>query len=264
MFLLALPFSISANVFAATTSVYTHITARDIYLYSQPINSDNYKLFAVPISFFVELTGNAGDSENLFYSAKYMDIAGYIKKSEVSAVQGTPVSPYANNLSFRVFSPSGLDLRSSPSSLTPFNIVINVPFRETGLVYYGSCSGEEMISQRGSDWYYCKYISSSNKYFGFLYSGLCDLLPVIPTNSENLPAYEGELFQQTPTEPVNQTNGLDLSNWIKAIIVVAICLPCFLIIYLLFKPTKLIVDNGAKGKSKIKKLRRSEYYELDD
>lgn len=259
-----MPFSFTNLIYASTTSVYARITANNVYLYSQPINTDSYKLFAVPISFFVELTGNAGDSEDLFYSAKYIDMSGYVKKGDVSAVQGVPTSPYASSLSFRVFSPSGLDLRSSPSSLTPFNIVINVPYLETSLIYYGTCAGEEMISQKGSDWYYCKYISNNSKYYGFLYSALCDLLPKIPTNSENLPAYEGELFAQPITEPLNQTNTLDLSNWLKAIIVVAICLPCFLIIYLLFKPTKLVVDNGSQGKSKIKRLRKSEYYELED
>ena len=245
-------------------SQYARIITDNVYLYSQPIDNVNYLMFCIPNSFFVELTADAQDESKLFYCATYLDKNGYIKKSEVNPIVGTPQTPFANSISFRIFVPNGQELRSTPTSSTPFNIITTVPFLETNLIYYGICNGEEMVPQKGNIWYYCKYISGSNIYFGYLYYAFCDTLPTIITNTESFEYFTGELFVEevTPTD-IEPTN-INISNELKIVIIVAICLPCFLIIYLLFKPTKLVIDNGKKSKSKIHRLKKSEYYEFDD
>ncbi|MDD4815882.1 MAG: hypothetical protein PHQ62_01930 [Clostridia bacterium] len=243
---------------------YARITADNVYFYSQPIDNPNYYLFCIAKSYFVELTANAQDTNNLFFCANYLDKSGYIKKSEVKPVIGTPQTPFADKISFRMFVPGGQELRSTPASSTPFNIITTVPYLETNLIYLGFCNGEELVSQKGNIWYYCKYISGSSVYFGYLYSAFCDLLTPISLNLENLEFFEGELFVEEINETETQPENFNISNELKIVIIVAICLPCFLIVYLLFKPTKLIIDNGKKTNSKIKKLKRSEYYELDD
>lgn len=248
-------------LFAENKFYYAKITNPNVYLYSTPIDDDEQKLFKIPQTFFVKITGNA-DDENLFYNACYVDVKGYVKKSEVNVVIGTPVSPYADSISFRIFVPSGTEIRSSPTSETPFNYIIDIPQKER-LVYYGPIEGEEMISQRGNIWYYCRYITNNNYYYGYVYSSLCDLLSEIPTNYETLPLFEGEPFAVVETEETSNTT-TNFSQLFKILLIVGITLPCVLVLYLLFKPTKLMIDNGKKGKQKIRKLKRPEYYELDD
>ena len=260
--LLFIPFN-QTQVYAEEETHFAKITKNDVYLYSAPLNIETNKVFEIPRSYFVELINDANDDEDLFYAARYIDVYGYIKKSEVSVVLGSPNTPFANNISFRVFSPSGLDLKSSPNDLTPFNRIINIPYLSTNLVYYGKCNGEQMIPQKSSIWYYCKYIENGNNYFGYLYSDLCDMLTPIAPNEENPPVYEGEIFVTPEIEEVGASS-ITLSNEIKIIIVICASIPCFIVIYLLFKPTKIIADNGRFKKKKISKLKASEYYELED
>lgn len=252
-------------IFAENETVYARIENDNIYFYSAPINDETSQLFCLPKTYFVMLTANAEDQDNLFYCAYYSGITGYVKKSDVKPVEGVPLRPHADNLSFRVFSPNGLELRSTPNASSPFNIITTVNYLETNLVYYGLKQGEEMISQKGNNWYYCKYIKSNNSFMGYLYAPLCDLLPPLTPNTEVLQYKIGELFViDTPTTAPD-TEGIKLPQELKIIIIICAVLPCILIIYLLFKPTKLLMDNGTnQPKKKISKLKKSEYYEYED
>lgn len=247
--------------FAEEEIVYAKIKSDNVYFYSQAINNDLYKIFCLPKSYFVILTDNAGDSTNLFYKASYMDVSGFIKKNEVYPIIGTPQNPFADNLTFSTFTPNGIELRNSPSNSNSYNVVATVPFSET-LNYYGRITGEQMIPQMGTTWYYCKYIDENSVYFGYLYYEYCYLLSDITENSENFPDYEGELFPQH-VDIIPSTDQINLSHELKLIIIICACIPCFIIIYLLFKPTKLIIDNG-KHKKKINKVKKGEYYEYDE
>ena len=234
-----------------------------MHFYSEAIDDDSYKIFVLPSTYFVLLTGNANDSNDLFYSAMYLDKAGYVKKCDVVPVDGTPITPFASKLSFRVFVPNGTQLRSTPECASPFNIVTTIPFLTTNLVYYGALSGEEQISQKGNLWYYCKFIDGASHYLGYIYAPFCDLLPPIVNNNEVIAPLEGEPFAEEilPTETENANSSFFTSE-VKILLIAVVTLPCFIIIYLLFKPTKLTIDNG-KNKKKIHKLKKSEYYELD-
>lgn len=253
----------NASIAFAKQSVYAKIVNENVYMYSQPVNNDFYKVFCIPKTFFVLLSDNAGDAQNLFYKAKYLDFNGYVKKSEVLAVSGTPIMPFAQ-ATFQTFAPNGLELRSSPSVSTQENVIVSVPFLEENLTYYGKTVGEIMVPALGNVWYYCKYLVGSSVYYqGYLYSALCYNLTNFSENEENLPEFQGEIFPvETDAPPVD--NEIKLSNELKIIIIICACLPCLFIIYLLFKPTKLIVDNGPNQKKKMKRLKKSEYYEYDD
>lgn len=246
-----------------TSPYYARVIDDNSYFYSAPLDDNSAKLFVLPKTYFVQVVGNAGDDNNLFFVAYYMEKNGYVKKSDVQVVDGVPLVPYASSFSFRVFVPSGLDLRSTPSTAVPFNIIINVPYLETNLVYFGSMNGEEMIAQKGTEWYYCKYISGANTYYGYLYAGLCDLLPQIPQNTEFFQPIDDEIFANPNLDKLTTAQTPKLAQEIQILLVIAICIPCVFVIWLLFKPTKLMIDDG-QGKKKIKKLKRSEYYELDE
>lgn len=248
---------------------YGRATASGIYFYSTPeITTDkNNRIFEIPETYFVLLLG---DENDLFYRAKYNDIYGFVLKNEVSCIQGTPQKPYVTNATFRVFTPNGANLRSSPNqTLGTTNLITSIPFLETNLMYYGRCEGEEAISYKGNIWYYCKYVSQNQEYFGYIYSPLCDLLTNIVQNDEVF-EYVTPNFSKPSDESPNKVDYLSISNPWQIIIIVLVCLPCILIIYFLFKPTSIATKSitkqqkkKGKHKKKISKLKHSDYYELD-
>lgn len=240
------------------TTYFARINSTESYLYSTPSTETDSIIFKLPATYYVELTGNADDSENAFYTANYNGINGYVQKSDVTPVQGYPINPFASNLSFRVFVPSGTDLRSTPSATTPFNILTSLPYMTTNLIYYGTKAGEEVISQRGNEWYFCKYIGQTTEYLGYVYAGFCDLLPPITENQETLPQVNSEIFIPTNASQSTSQAAPKLSKEIQAVLIICVTIPCILIIYLLFKPTKLTL-----GDRKTKKpAKKADYYEL--
>lgn len=253
------------NIVYASTSIFAKVENINVCFYSSPIDTASNQLFEIPQSYFVELLANAEDDDDLFYSARYLDMCGYVKKSDVLPVQGSPIKPFASDINFRVFAPNGLDLKSTPNGSLPFNKVITVPYLCSNLIFYGKISGEQMIPQKSNLWYYCKYLNGEDSYYGYLYSDLCDSLTPITQNTETLPAFEGDLFY-TPPEVQEQNILSSKPSTLKIVIIVAICLPFLFVVYLIFKPTKL-AENTEKSpakKPRLKRLKRAEYYEIDD
>lgn len=245
------------------TKNFARITKSNIYFYQSPIDTEDNKLFCMENSYFVELLE---PEEKGFYRAKYKDLEGYVRASDLVFVSGSPQVPYPENINFRVFALSGLNLRSTPIESTgPFNIITKVPYLETNLVFYGLKQGEEVISHKGNQWYYCKYISEEEEYVGYVYSVFCDMLANAPINTEQLDTTDKPIFEE-PSAPTINTNDTiaTLSKPAQYVIIGLVCLPCLLIVYLLFKPTKISVEENKKKKKKIRKLRKSDYYEFDD
>ncbi|MBO5885134.1 MAG: hypothetical protein J6Q51_04990, partial [Clostridia bacterium] len=235
----------------AKTTYFGRALTTNVYLYSSPIVIDDKSnmIFEIPTTYFVELLN---DENELFYKAQYNGIYGYVLKSEVSCINQTPLTPFVSNASFRVFTPSGANLRSSPNeSLGASNLITSIPFMSTNMVFYGICKGEEAISYKGNVWYYCKYIKENQEYYGYVYSPLCDLLTQFPQNTESF-TYVTPDFSYT--EQTNQVveEYLTLSSPWQIILIIVVSLPCILIIYLLFKPTKIAMQKSSKS-SKQKK-----------
>ena len=223
-------------------------------------------MFILPQTYFVELLKNANEN---FYYARYNDVYGYVLKNEVKPVKNVPTSPFLNNVNFRVFVPSGANLRSSPYNNGSLNLVYSIPFLDSNLQYYGTALGEEAISKKGNEWYYCKYYSGNLTYMGYIYAPLCDELTPALENTESV-----EYLQSINFEEISASNDGDvfkgLSSTATTLIIIAISLPCLLFIYLLFKPTKLAEETNETSsskrhnKKKIKRLKNSDYFELDD
>lgn len=238
---------------------YAKITVPGVGLYRQPVASVDNLIFYIEQSYFVKLLENEVDG---FYKAQYIDEIGYVQKKDLVFVEGTPQNPYPTGISFRVFSLSGLNMRSSPiESQGPFNIITTIPYLENNLMYYGKTQGEEAVIYKGNIWYYAKYIQNNvEKAKGYLYSVFCDMLTTIPVNTEQLPVIDEPFFkpEQEEKPPLLQT----LPQNLQILLVFGVSLPCIIILYFLFKPTKISVDTGKH--KKIKKLKGSDYYELDD
>ena len=263
-------FSLESRYVFASQTYYAQIPkGQEVYLYCTPNSSISERMFVLPETYFVELLKNANDD---FYYARYNDLYGYVIKNEVKPVKNIPTSPFLININFRVFVPSGANLRSSPYNNGSLNLVYSIPFLDNNLLYYGQTFGEEAISKKGNVWYSCKYFSGNVTYVGYVYSPLCDDLCQIYENTEVVEYIDNIQFENEETQASTDVfNGL--SSTATTIIIIAISLPCLLFIYLLFKPTRLVeqssTENGLSSrkkhsKKKIRKLKNSDYYELDD
>ena len=267
-------FTDNSSVVFAYSNYYGRVLTSNIFLYSSPyiIEDGSNRIFEIPKTYFVEILG---EENELFYKANYNGVLGFVVKTEVSCISQTPAVPFVTNANFRVFTPSGANLRSSPNeSIGSTNLVTTVPFLTTNLVFFGICPGEEAISYKGNIWYYCKYIKDNQEYFGYIYSPLCDLLTNFAENGESF-EYITPNFEQTNLPTLNDEEPyLSLSSPWHIALIVLVSLPCIIIIYFLFKPTKIAmnqVSNSGSGKNKkrnikpkkISRLKRSDYYELD-
>lgn len=254
-------------VFASQT-YFAQITNNQTYIYQSPEKSDASKIFLLPQTYFVELLDSHDES---FYSARYDDIYGYVLKTQVKPVKNIPAIPFLQNINFRIFVPGGADLRSTPYNNGTINLVYSVPFLDNNIAYYGTIQGEEVISKKGNIWYFCKYYTDNLSYTGYIYSPLCDCLTTIPNNTESVEFLEpNELHFK---EDIIQSSGEafeGLSQTTTTIIIIAISLPCLLLIYLLFKPTRMAQANAESEtktknkKKKITRLKHSDYFEFDD
>ena len=269
-------YKLPTTVYADEVCYYGRATNGEVNFYKTPVASPENVLFKVPKSYFVKILA---EENQVFYKAQYMnDIYGFVKKDDMLYINTTPVSAYANFVSFRIFTPSGANLRSSPNqSLGATNLIATIPFLETNLLFVGNIEGEEAIAYKGKLWYYCKYIKDNNVVYGYVYSAFCDMMTAIPENTEQFeyvtPVFENiEQSQQTTN---NATEMLTLGSPAQVAVIVGVSLPCILIIYFLFKPTKISMQKTSnnnhstkttkskKHKKKIKRLKGSDYYELD-
>ena len=266
---LKLDSKVQADNYTAGSPQYARVKGSNVKLYKTPTEVEDYSNvhFTVPESYFVELL----DYENeKFFSARYLDTYGYVKISEVQCVSGIPQNPFVSKASFRVFAPNGLELRSSPSQSDGLNVITNINYLETNLQYYGKIDGEEAISYKGNEWYYCKYTKNGQEQKGYVYSVFCDLLTTISTNTEVLEYVSEPTFEtkETGSQVETDTSISSLPSVTQILIIVAVCVPCILIIYLLFRPTKITArayQNAAENASKKKKKsRKQDYYEYEE
>lgn len=259
------------SVVSASTTYFARVTKSNANLYRNPTPSTEVEnlYFVIEPTYFVEVLAYENSE---FYKAKYLGITGYVRKSDIQFVSGVPATPYAEKISFRVFAQNGLNLRSSPADsggLT--NRITTVAFLETNLQYIGNISGEESVIYRGDTWYFCKYVKNDETYFGYLYAGYCDMLSPITANTEVMETTSEPTFLQnvtTPTEQESSNTFGGLSTPLQTLIIVGVCLPALLIIYLLFKPSKIMAeksrDTSSSPTKKKRKRYRGDYYEYDD
>lgn len=258
---------------SSQTTYFARVKYSNVALYKSPTLDNHFDnvYFYIEPSYFVEVMAKVSDD---FYQARYIDQIGYVKSSDVEFVSGTPTNPYADNVSFRVFAQNGLCLRATPiESEGISNRITIIPFLETNLQYIGSIEGEEAISNRGKNWYYCKYYRLDEVLTGYVYAGYCDMLTQISPNNEQLSIIPEPSFNNTSTEEISKKIGDgsidELSKKSQIIIIVAVCIPALLIIYLLFKPTKIVASTKSTSKKssdakKKKKRYHDDYYEIED
>lgn len=267
MFLQSLFAFPSINAAGAEQPYFAKAISKTVKLYRSTSGSEEFSnvYFTIPQSYYVEIDKC---ENNLFFSARYIDVYGYVKKTDVQCVNGVPETPFAN-ATFRVFVPGGIELRSSPTQSQGLNTVEQIGYLETSLKFYGEIEGEESITNRTSTWYFCKYIKNGKESFGYVYNAFCDSLTEIPTNTELLEQIDEPDFTiNASTTPTDGDAMSSLPSVTQIVIIVAVCLPCLVIIYLLFRPTKITArameEADLKPRKKRKKIHHQDYYEYDE
>lgn len=238
---------------ASAKTYYAKILSDNVYLYSSASDDENCRLFVVPNSYFVLLIGESGN----YYHAKYSGIVGYVKKSDVTPMDGVPVCPFASQ-SFRAFAQNGLDVYASPHASA--STLGKLSFLQDNVALYGTASGDELFPKSTTTWFYCSFNSGGNAINGYVFSYFCDNLSLA---SENL-----EYFSEIST-PLSFDDGLPsdggLSDTATAMIVLGVSLPCLVILYLILTPKKrgALAKSHRKEKSPPQKRGR-DYYEFNE
>lgn len=214
----------------ADTGAYAQILHTGCYLYKTPTDNTNYLnvFFMLENSYFVELLS---DYNNEFYKAKYLDVIGYVKKSQVQCVQGTPNTPFLNNVSFRVYGNISRAMYDKPFANTNNpTLKVYLPLYCDNLIYYGKVYGESAIEERTNIWYYCKYTVTGVS--GYVYSDSCDKMNPIVPNSEKLPYITSPAWNSTTS---NSTQLISINSKPFKITTILISIPFVVFGFLLFR-----------------------------
>lgn len=230
----------------AETNFYAKIETTGVYFYSAP--NENSSLFEIPYSYFVKVE----EVVDTFYKATYQGTSGYVKKSEVTLMNGEPQRPYAN-ATFKVFVSNYLYSSATQSSPT----VIDISSSST-LTYFGTKSGQQ-LSSSSQIWYYASVEKDGQVYFGYVFSGITDYLTNIGINNETFEIANSETLSPTP-----QNTETTLSNKTKILLIISISLPSVLILYFLIKPGKIQITRTKKQIKKQKKIHHGDYFEFDE
>ena len=170
---------------AESENFYAKITAQNTSFYSSPNTSSI--LFTLPYSYFVKVDGVDGE----FYEATYNGISGYVLKSEVSLMEGEPLSPYFS-AQISVFTDHFLYAQPNSNASVIYELVEN-----DFLAYYGNIVGEK-VSDKSDVWYYSSITKNGTTYFGYLYSQIANSLPEISINTELFKEVDEDVFSNSP------------------------------------------------------------------
>ena len=243
-----LPIHFNSLISKADSPIYAKVEMDNIFLYSSPNDNNENKLFILPKTYFVKLLNEAN---NNFYHCSYKDIKGYVKKSQVVAMAGTPAHPFVEGL-FRTFSLEGLGIYSSPE-FKKENCLTTIPYLTDNLIYYGRIIGQE-IPDKSSEWIYCKY-KLDNEICGYVYSVFCDKLPTVSVNTENFEIIANPFSKNEKPK--------ELSPVSMGFIIAGVAIPCLIVLFLLVKPT-LNKEKLNTIKPQLRAKRNRDFFEFDD
>ena len=223
----------SPVVYALNNQIYfAKVLFEQVYLYKTPTNNNDVSniLFELPKTYFVQLEEASGE----FYKAKYLDTTGYVKKDCVQAIIGSPKQPFLE-LNFRVYADLSTQLKTTPTSTS--NSIVKIPLLTKNICYYGKINGETLIEGRTSVWFYCKYETNTESYFGYVYSDFCDEMPnEIPLNNEKVEFTNNPTFEVIIT-PVKS---IPITNNSVGIIIGILSIPALIFVFMIIKGSKIL------------------------
>ncbi len=182
----------------------------------------------LPAGYF--LLQNSQISPDGYISVTYDDISGFVKATDVQAVDYTPVTKYETTVKFKCDNDGQpVNLRAAPHRSAEIAAVLS----PTDVGHsYGSIVGDALIAGAGDKWYYV----SSGGVRGYCYSAHVSVEATPPNIIEKEP--DPEPSDPTITEPTPDNEPKTMSNVTAVIFIVALCIPVPFIMFYLFKKPK--------------------------
>ena len=206
------------------TIIYGRVLKDNVYLYKLPFLSNENRLFALPVTYFVKVIGEEKD----FYIAEYQDneegyvkVFGYVQKSVITLYDHTPVSPYFAKSTLSVVS-SNSYIYSTPNTQS---ILASVLIGQE-VKYYGKLYDRATLTT----YYYVYFLNT----FGYVKSSCLSSLN-LEMNKEPLPVDSAlkdsqEQIESKPTTTTQKKSG----SKTKILLAVIILLPCLTMVYFFF------------------------------
>ena len=198
--LLALP----AQAAQTEQSAYARILRDDVYLYESA--QEDSGLFILPRTYFVRITGEAGDYYKVEYLSGANAAVGYCRADEVELVDYIPETPFLSYETEVTFTAGGGDLPEG------FITEYTVPAAFYGTFYYGSSV-------------YCYVLLNGE--FGYVPASACSPLNY-PENTEHMQ-------EEDPEQP--QQNGGN-ANAVNIVLICALSMAALGAVYFLFRPAR--------------------------
>ncbi len=165
-----------------------------------------------------------------YISVKYDDLSGYVKTSDVAAVDYTPVTKYETKVKFRCQNDGQpVNLRQKPSAAAE---IISVLPADAGGRCYGTLGGDALIAGGDTVWYYVDAAGVR----GYCYYAHVSVDPTPPNIIEKEPDPPPDVPNvPTDAEPEQPKT---MSKTVAVIFIIALCIPVPFIIFYLFKKPK--------------------------
>lgn len=183
----------------------------------------------LPAGYFV-MQADSVASEG-YISVIYDDIGGFVKSSDVQAVDYRPVTKYETTVKFRCNNDGQpVNLRQAPNRAST---ILKVMSETASGRCYGTATGDALITGGGTVWYYVDCDGTR----GYCYYAHVSVDPTPPNIIEKEPEPEPE---PEPTQATvgDAANSKSISATAAIIFIVALCIPVPFIMFYLFKKPK--------------------------
>ncbi len=213
--------SSTSNIALANTNTWAQVTFKGAYVYKTPEVNNSIKniICVAENTYYVEILSSYNER---LYKINYNGTSGYIEKDKVKRVNGTPETPYPNNIKLTTYN-KNCYLRTTPTK-EESNIISIIPSNYNGLTFVGTTYGEQIGDFDDNIWYYVEYLGTK----GYIYNEYVSSINTIFPNTEQLS------FANTDYDVVINP----LSDGTTTLVIVLLSLPTFAILFLLYKKTK--------------------------
>lgn len=214
------------------TTLYSVITALAFFIMPAQTTLYDENLSPVvnlPAGYFVMQAES--DAPDGYIAVVYDDLKGFVKSSDVTAVDYTPVTKYETTVKF-VCDNDGqpVNLRSAPERSAE---ILSVLEPATSGHAYGTMAGDALIAGAGELWYYV----NANGVRGYCYSAHVKADTTPPNIIEKEPT-EDPPDNPVDTEPVEPAVPETMSKTAAIIFIAALCIPVPFVMFYMFKKPK--------------------------
>lgn len=236
--------STDVSVYASSKN-YAQILQSNVYFYKTASTDSSLENvhFILERTYFVELVSSEGN----FYRAKYLNTEGYVFKSQVQCVKGTPTNPYLQGVSMRIYGEESRRLSTVPTTVGGESTkIMMLPKFTRDVVYIAKCYGETLIPERTNIWYYVKY-SDETSHYGYIYSDGTDQMSAIAPNIESL------TYVDNPTFEIEGPIAIPTST--KNIIIIMLSIPALLFVFMILRGSSILYSTAENSKKKSKEIK---------